>query len=66
MGPVRRGGYVFMWWAGDHPPRRVHVFDKNQRLITRVELETLCPMDAKEVSPRILELIRELQSEGRL
>jgi hypothetical protein len=66
MGRVRRGGYVFMWWAGDHPPRHVHVFDKNQRLITRVELETLRPMDAEKVNPRILALIRELQSEGRL
>ena len=29
MGKVRRGGYVFQWWIGDHPPRHVHVFDGN-------------------------------------
>jgi hypothetical protein len=24
-GRVRRGGYIFIWWVGDHPPRPVHV-----------------------------------------
>ena len=26
MGKVRRGGFVFLWWKGDHPPRHVHVY----------------------------------------
>jgi hypothetical protein len=66
MGKVRRGGYMFIWWIGDHRPRHVHVFDKNSKLITRVNLETMTSMDTPEVSERILELIRELISEGRL
>ena len=45
MGKARRGGYMFLWWIGDHPPRHVHVFDKDGRLITRVNLETMQPMD---------------------
>ena len=66
MGKVRRGGYVFMWWMGDHEPRHIHVFDKNGKLITRVDLETMQPMDIPKIERKVLELIRELQREGRL
>jgi hypothetical protein len=66
MGKVRRGGYLFIWWIGDHQPRHVHVFDKNGRLISRVNLETMTPMDIPKIESKILELIRELQREGRL
>jgi Domain of unknown function (DUF4160) len=57
---------MFMWWVGDHPPRHVHVFDKNERLITRVNLETMQAMDIPKIERKVLELIRELQHEGRL
>lgn len=66
MGRIRRGGYVFMWWIGDHEPRHVHVLDKNGRLITRVNLDTMQPMDILKMDRRISELIRALQQEGRL
>jgi len=66
MGKVRRGGYMFIWWIGDHHPRHVHVFDKNGRIITRVNLETMQPMDIPRIEGKILVLIRELQNEGRL
>ena len=66
MGKIRRGGFMFMWWMGDHEPRHVHVFDKNGRLITRVDLETMQAMDIPKIESKILELIRELQREGRL
>ena len=57
---------MFLWWIGDHAPRHVHVFDKNGRIITRVNLETMQPMDIPRVERKILALIRELQKEGRL
>ena len=66
MGKVRRGGYMFIWWIGDHRPRHVHVFDKADRLITRVNLETMQPMDIPQIEGKILVLIRQLQAEGRL
>ena len=66
MGKVRRGGFMFMWWMGDHKPRHVHVFDKNSKLITRVDLETMQAMDIPKIERKVLELIRELQREGRL
>jgi hypothetical protein len=66
MGRIRRGGYTFVWWIGDHAPRHVHVFDRNGRLITRVALDTLQPMDIPKIDRRITDLIRELQNEKRL
>lgn len=57
---------MFIWWIGDHRPRHVHVFDKNGRLITRVNVETMTSMDAPAVSPKTLAIIRELSAEGRL
>jgi hypothetical protein len=66
MGKVRRGGYVFLWWVGDHSPRHIHVLGKNGRLITRVDLDTMQPMDIPKIERKILELIRELQRERRL
>ncbi|MBI2981331.1 MAG: DUF4160 domain-containing protein [Deltaproteobacteria bacterium] len=38
MGRIRRGGYLFEFWAGDHPPRHVHVL-KDRKLIAKVELD---------------------------
>jgi hypothetical protein len=66
MGRIRRGGYTFVWWIGDHSPRHVHVFDKGGRLITRVNLETLRPMDIPNVERKITDTIRKLKDEGRL
>lgn len=66
MGRIRRGGYTFLWWIGDHSPRHVHVFDKNGRLITRVNLETMRAMDIPKVSAKVITLIRELRNEGLL
>ena len=66
MGRIRRGGYILIWWKGDHPPRHVHVFDSDGKIITRVKLETLEPMDIAKIDRKIVDLITELQKEGRL
>ena len=66
MGRIRRGGYIFISWIGDHPRRHVHVYDDNANFITRMNLETIQPMDVLKVDERIVDLIRDLQSEGRL
>jgi cell wall-associated NlpC family hydrolase len=26
MGKIRRGGFVFLTWTGDHAPRHMHVY----------------------------------------
>ena len=55
-----------MWWIGDHPPPHVHVFDKDAKLITRVNLETMEPIDIPKIDRKLVALIRELQKEGRI
>lgn len=64
MPKIRRGGYVFLAWSGDHSPRHVHVY-RNGRLVLKWDLENQRPM-AGRPSRRLLEVIQELQAEGRL
>ena len=64
MGKVRRGGYVFISWKSDHPPRHVHVY-REGRLIVKWDLDNLKPMKGS-ATRRILELIAELEAEGLL
>lgn len=37
MGRWKRGGYLFEWWIGDHPPKHVHVY-KNGKEVAKVEV----------------------------
>jgi len=66
MGRIRRGGYIFIWWKGDHSPSHVHVYEKSGKLVSRVKLDTMEPMDAARIDRRIISIIRDLQKEGRL
>ena len=45
--------------------RDVHVFENDGKIITRVNLDTMEPMDVPKMDKRIVELIRELREEGR-
>jgi hypothetical protein len=64
VGKVRRGGYVFLWWKGDHPPRHVHVY-RSGRLIVKWDLDNDRAM-VGTASKKIQRLIRDLEKEGRL
>lgn len=66
MGKIRRGGYVFVWWVGDHSPRHVHVFDGKERLLGRVIIGEKTPLDDWLPPRKVLEIINNLQKEGRL
>ena len=66
MGRIPRGGYIFISWIGDHPPRHVHVYDDDANFVTRMNLETMHPMDVFKGDKRIADLIRDPQQEGRL
>ncbi len=66
MGKIRRDGFMFIWWIGDHAPRHVHVFDKNGKLITRVDLDTMQAMDIPRIPGRLLKTLLILKKEGRL
>jgi hypothetical protein len=64
MGKIRRGGYIFITWKGDHTPRHVHVY-RESRLVVKWDLEDDQPMKGS-VSQRVVDLIRQLQAEGEL
>ena len=64
MGKIRRGGYVFLTWKGDHSPRHVHVY-RDGRLIVKWDLDHMKPM--KGTAPqRVIALIAMLKSQGTL
>jgi hypothetical protein len=64
MGKVRRGGYVFLTWKGDHSPRHVHVY-RDGVLVVKWDLENSQPMIGT-ASRRVRALIQELDDEGAL
>ena len=66
MGKVRRGGYLFLWWIGDHAPRHVHVFDAKGKLLGRVTVPGNEPLDAWKPSRKVVEILESLHQEGRL
>jgi len=66
VGKIRRGGYLFIWWAGDHAPRHVHVFDSKGKLLGRVAIEDKTPLDGWVPTKKAVEIINQLQREGRL
>jgi len=43
----------------------VHVFDDDGKIITRVNLDTMQPMDVVKIDKKIVDLIDELRKEGR-
>jgi len=64
MGKIRRGGYVFLSWKGDHGPRHVHVY-RDSKLIVKWDLENWLPMKGRPTR-RIMQLLCELVREGAL
>ena len=64
MARIRRGGYMFLTWIGDHTPRHVHVY-RDGKLVVKWDLDNRMPM-VGEANRRILSLIDELESEGLL
>ena len=62
MGKSRRGGYVFITWKGDHPPRHVPVY-RDGKLVVKWDLDNQKPMKGA-ATRRIQELIAELETEG--
>jgi hypothetical protein len=64
VGKLRRGGYVFISWKSDHPPRHVHVY-RNGKLVVKWDLDNRQPMKGA-ASRKLLKLIRDLENEGRL
>ncbi len=64
MGKIRRGGYIFVTWVGDHPPRHVHVY-KDGRLVVKLDLQNFVVMRGK-LTRRIATIVKNLIAEGKL
>jgi len=62
MGRIRRGNFIFVYWAGDHPPRHVHVY-RSGKLVVKWDLENDRPM-VGQPTRRIIKYIHELRDEG--
>lgn len=65
MGRVRRGGYIFDFWVGDHPPRHVHVL-KDRKLMAKVELDDDLTVMEGKITRQIRKIIKSLVKEGLL
>jgi hypothetical protein len=66
MGRVRRGGYIITWFAGDHRPRHVHVQTDDGQLLGRFDLETRRTMEDWQPTRKLLQVIADLEREGRI
>ncbi|MGO9560077.1 MAG: DUF4160 domain-containing protein [Acidimicrobiales bacterium] len=64
MPKIRRGGYVFLAWIGDHGPRHVHVY-RDGKLVVKWDLDHWQPMKG-QATARIEKLLRELVEKGEL
>lgn len=64
VGKIWRGNYVFLFYVGDHTPRHVHVY-RERKLVVKWDLENRQAMKG-HATPRILELIAELEAEDLL
>ena len=64
MGKIRRGGYIFVTWKGDHSPRHVHVY-RDGAFIVKWDLDNRKPMVGKSTQ-RVRVLIEQLEAEGAL
>jgi hypothetical protein len=61
---IRRGGYIFVAWVGDHSPRHVHVY-RDGKLVVKWDLENWQVMKGRTTA-RITKLLRELVEEEML
>ncbi|HEU0011413.1 MAG TPA: hypothetical protein VFT34_16460 [Verrucomicrobiae bacterium] len=66
MARVRRYGYILEWFIGDHEPRHVHVYDNKSRLLGRLDVDRLVGIEGWQPDRKLVKLIEELRSEGRL
>lgn len=64
MGKHRRGGFIFITWKSDHPPRHVHVY-RDGKLVVKWDLDNKKPMKGS-ATHQALTLIADLESEGLL
>ena len=53
-------GFIFITFAGDHPPFQVHILTTTGRNIGRFDIEHQCPMDDFKVTKRLKRTLIDL------
>ena len=66
MGKVCRGGYLIVWWKGDHEPRHVHVKTTRGQNLGRLDITTFRGIEGWTPAPKLVDIIQQLKREGRL
>jgi hypothetical protein len=66
MGRVRRGGYIIFWWIGDHSSRHVHVRTDKNKMLGRVNVDTLEGLENWTPPKDLVNIIVELKEQDRL
>jgi hypothetical protein len=61
---IRRGGFIFITWKGDHSPHHVHVY-KDSGFVVKWDLDHDRPMSGS-ASTSLVRLIERLRKEGQL
>lgn len=61
---IRRAGFVFLSWQGDHGPRHVYVY-RDGRFVLKWDLDHHVLMKGRRVR-RVVRLISRLRAEGLL
>jgi hypothetical protein len=61
---VRRGGFIFIEYVGDHSPRHVHVY-RDRKLVVKWDLDHWQPMKGRAPA-RLIRILEELVKEKKL
>ena len=64
MGRLKRGGYLFEWWIGDHWPKHVHVY-RDGKEVAKVRIPEMWVLSG-QMSKRLRKILEELIREGEV
>ena len=53
-------GFVFITYAGDHPPYHVHILTASGQNVGRFDIEHQCPMDVFKITKRLEKALKDL------
>jgi hypothetical protein len=61
LGRIKRGGYLFEWWMGDHYPKHIHIY-KNRKEIAKIRIPEMIVLKGK-VNKNLRKIIEKLINE---
>lgn len=64
MGKIKRGGYTFIRWKGDHDPPHVHIY-KDENFIGKIDLRDFSVIEG-DLSSKVMFILIMICKEGKL